>query len=75
METLCFKGDYTRRFARSREFMHRCVEDELDRRFSAFCNQMLQEEFILQSGALSYERTPSRRDRRNGLHLAVRPAR
>ena len=45
METLCFEGHYTRRFARSREFMHRQVEEELDKRFSEFCNQMLQEEF------------------------------
>jgi transposase-like protein len=66
METLCFEGYYTRRLARSREFIHRHVEDELDKKFSEFCNQMLQEEFAIQSGAEWYERSQERVDRRNG---------
>jgi len=66
METLCFEGHYTRRFARCREFIHRNVEEELDRRFSEFCNQWLQEEYSIQSGAERYERNDERSDRRNG---------
>lgn len=46
--------------------MHRHVEEELDKRFSEFCNQMLQEEFSIQSGAAWYERSQERVDRRNG---------
>jgi putative transposase len=66
METLCFEGHYTRRFARCREFMHRHVEEELDKRFAEFCNKWLQEEFTIQSGAQRYERSEERVDRRNG---------
>jgi transposase-like protein len=66
METLCFKGNYTKRFARCREFIHRDVEGMLDRKLEEFCNKWLQEEFVLQSGAEWYERSESRDDRRNG---------
>jgi len=66
METLYFEGHYTRRFARCREFMHRYVEAELDRRLAEFCNNWLQEEFTIQSGAEWYERSENRNDRRNG---------
>jgi len=66
METLCFEGNYTKRFARSREFFHRCVEEELDRRVQEFYNELLREEFKLQSGADWYERNDQRVDRRNG---------
>lgn len=66
METLCFEGYYTKRFARCREFMHQQVEVELDRRFAEYCNKWLQEEFTLQSGAEWYARNEGRLDRRNG---------
>lgn len=66
METLCFEGYYTKGFARCREFMHRQVEAELDRRFAEFCNLWLQEEFTIQSGGQWYERSDEGQDRRNG---------
>jgi len=66
METLCFKGHYTRRFARCREFMHEQVEARIDRKLTEVCNKWLQEEFTLQSGAEWYERSDNRSDRRNG---------
>jgi len=66
METLCFEKNYTRRFARCREFIHRHVEAELDRKLAEFCNKWIQEEFTLQSGADRYERNEHRLDRRNG---------
>jgi transposase-like protein len=46
--------------------MHRYAEEELDKRFEKFCNQLLQEEFTLQSGAEWYKRSEGRVDRRNG---------
>lgn len=66
METLCFTGNYTKRFARCREFMHRNVEVEIDKKITEFCNIWVQEEFTVQSGAACYERTGKRKDRRNG---------
>lgn len=66
METLCFEGYYTKRFARCREFMHQDIEAKLDERFSEFCNQWLEEEYTLQSGADKYERSERGLDRRNG---------
>jgi hypothetical protein len=41
METLCFEGHYTRRFARCREFMPGYIEAELDRRYTEYCNQVV----------------------------------
>lgn len=66
METLCFEGYFTKRFARSKEFMHRNIEVEIDRKMQEFCNRWLQEEFTLQSGAEWYARNDDRTDHRNG---------
>jgi putative transposase len=66
METLCFEGNYTRRFARCREFMPGYIEAELDRRLTEYCNKWLREEFTIQSGAERYERSENRKDRSNG---------
>lgn len=66
METLCFKGYYTKRFARYKEFCHELVEDKIDEFLKKFCNELLQEEFAVQSGAGRYERSERRTDRRNG---------
>jgi len=66
METLCFEGHYTRRFARCREFCNTEVEVKIDEFLKKFCNRWLQEEFTLQSGAERYERNDKRTDRRNG---------
>jgi len=66
METLCFEGNYTKRFARCREFISYRLEEQLDRQFEEFCNKMLQKEFSILSGAERYERSSTREDRRNG---------
>jgi putative transposase len=66
MEQLCFKGYYTKRFARYKEFCHEHVEARIDEFLKRYCNQWLQEEFTLQSGAGRYERHGRRTDRRNG---------
>lgn len=66
METLCFEGHYTRRFARSREFCNEQIEVELDKKITEFCNKWIQEEFTIQSGAEWYQRSEKRADRRNG---------
>lgn len=66
METLCFKGYYTKRFARYKEFCHEHVEVKIDEFLKRYCNEWLQEEFTLQSGADRYERNGTRSDRRNG---------
>lgn len=66
METLCFEGHYTRRFARCREFSNEQVEVKIDDFLKKFCNRWLQEEFAIQSGAQWYERNEGRIDRRNG---------
>jgi len=66
METLCFEGHYTRRLARSREFCNEQVEVKIDEFLKKFCNEWLQEEFTIQSGAERYERSDGREDRRNG---------
>ena len=66
METLCFEGHYTRRFARSREFCNEQVEVKIDEFLKKFCNHWLQEEFTVQSGACRYERSNLRCDVRGG---------
>ena len=66
MKTLCFKGYYRQRFAAYKEFCHEKVEVKIDEFLKKFCNQWLQEEFTVQSGAERYERNDNRVDRRNG---------
>jgi len=44
METLCFTGNYTRRFARVKEFSNERVEVVLDKFLRQFCNLWLEEE-------------------------------
>mgnify|MGYP000353679843 CR=1 FL=1 len=66
METLCFRGNYTKRFARVKEFSNEKVEVVLDKFLKIFCDLWLEEEFTVQSGAQYYQRTPNRLDRRAG---------
>lgn len=66
METLCFKGNYTRRFARYKEFCHERVEARFDDLLKRFCDHWLEEEYTLQSGAEPYQRSGTRQDIRAG---------
>lgn len=66
METLCFNGYLTKRFARYKEFCHEKAEDNIDEFLKKFCNHWLEEEFTLMSGADRYARSEDRTDRRNG---------
>lgn len=66
METLCFQGNYDKRFGRLKEFSQDKVEVVLDEYLKIFCNGWLEEEFAVQSGAERYERTEGRIDRRGG---------
>jgi len=66
METLCFTGNYTRRFARVKEFSNETAEVVIDEFLKQFCNTWLEEEFTIQSGAEWYQRTEARLDRRGG---------
>ena len=66
METLCFEGNYIKRFARYKEFCHERVEVVLSEFMKRFCNSWLEEEYTLQSGAGKYERSDERRDFRGG---------
>ena len=66
METLCFTGNYTKRFARVKEFCNEKVEFVLDEFLKQFCDIWLEEEFSIQSGAQWYERSNSRQDKRAG---------
>ena len=66
METLCFEGHYTRRFARSREFCNEQVEVKIDEFLKRFCNHWIEEEFTILSGAQWYERSDKRSDVRGG---------
>ena len=66
MKTLCFKGYYKQRFAAYKEFCHEQVEVKIDEFLKRYCNEWLQEEFTIQSGAGRYERNGTREDRRNG---------
>jgi len=66
METLCFTGNYTKRFARVKEFSNETAEIVLDEFLKHFCNTWLEEEFTLQSGADWCERSNTRQDIRAG---------
>lgn len=66
MEQLCFTGNYIRRFRRVKEFSSDKVEVVLDKFLKIFCNIWLEEEFSMQSGAESYERSNTREDIRAG---------
>jgi len=58
--------NYRQRFNGYKEFCHEHVETKIDEFLKRSCNQWLQEEFALQSGAGRYERHQGRQDRRNG---------
>ena len=66
METLCFKGNYTKRFARVKEFCNEKVEFVLDVFLREFCNIWLEEEYDIQSGRERYQRSTDRLDYRAG---------
>ena len=66
METLCFNGHYTKRFARYKEFCHERTEVVIDKFIKQFCNNWLEAEFVEQSGAGRYERSDQRQDYRGG---------
>lgn len=66
METLCFTGNYIKRFARVKEFSNERAEVVLDEFLKQFCNVWLEEEYAIQSGAEWYQRTPNRLDKRAG---------
>ena len=66
MKTLCFNGYYTQRFARYKEFSNNQVEVVLDNYLKQFCNDWLEEEYAIQSGANKYQRSSTRRDYRGG---------
>ena len=66
MNPLCFEKNYRQRFNGFKEFCHECAEARIDEFLKRCCNQWLQEEFTLQSGAGRYERNGRRTDRRNG---------
>jgi transposase-like protein len=66
MKTLCFESNYKQRFKRYKEFCHEQVEVKIDEYMKRYCNQWLQEEYTIQSGAERYERNEWREDRRNG---------
>lgn len=66
METLCFKGNYRKRFARVKEFCNEKVEFVLDAFLGEFCNIWLEEEYDIQSGRERYQRSGSGLDYRAG---------
>ncbi len=66
METLCFKGNYRKRWGKVKEFCNEKVEVVLDEYLKEFCNQWLEEEFSIQFGSERYERLADRTDKRNG---------
>lgn len=66
MNPLCLEKNYRKRFNGYKEFCHEHVEARIDEFLKRCCNQWLQEEFTLQSGASRYERRKGRQDRRNG---------
>jgi len=66
METLCFKGNYTKRFARVKEFCNEKVEFVLDEFLGEFCNVWLEEEYDIQSGRERYQRSENELDYRAG---------
>jgi len=62
MEALCFTGNYTKRFARVKEFSNETVEIVLDEFLKQFCNTWLEQEFTLKNGADWYGRSNTRQD-------------
>jgi len=66
MESLCFTGNYRKRWAKVKEFSNEKVEFVLDEFLRQFCNDWLEEEFVMQSGAERYERNGTRADDRAG---------
>ena len=66
METLCFKGNYTKRFARVKEFCNEKVEFVLDEFLRQFCNSWLEDEYVIQSGREWHQRSQDRLDYRAG---------
>ena len=66
METLCFKGNYRKRFARVKEFCNNKVEFVLDVFLGEFCNIWLEEEYDIQSGRERYQRSKNELDYRAG---------
>lgn len=66
METLCFKGNYRKRWARIKEFSSNKVEVVLDEFLKQFCNDWLEEEYAIQSETQWYERKNNRKDTRAG---------
>ena len=66
METLCFTGNYLKRMARIKEFSCEKVEVVLDEYLKQFCNQWLEEEYVMQSGTQWYQRKKDRKDTRGG---------
>jgi len=69
MRTLCFEGYCTQRFGRVEEFCQERIERKFEELIEKFCNEWLEEEFTVQSGAGWYERNEGRRDRRNGHYF------
>ena len=69
METLCFTGNYFKRFARVKEFSQEKVEFVLDEFLGQFCNLWPEEEYSAQCGANKYERSGElRQDFRSGYY-------
>ncbi len=66
METLCFKGNYRKRFARVKEFCNEKVEFVLDEFLKIFCDMWLEEEYDIQSGRERYQRSSDKLDYRAG---------
>jgi len=66
METLCFKGNYIKRFARVKEFCNDKVEFVLDVFLREFCNIWFEEEYVIQSGREWYQRSSDKLDYRAG---------
>lgn len=66
METLCFTGNYRKRWARIKEFSNEKAEVVLDTFLKQFCDMWLEEEFVMQSGAEWYQRSDTRADKRAG---------
>lgn len=72
METLCFTGNYRRRFARVKEFCNEKAEFVLDAFLKEFCDFWLEEEYTLQSGAAWYERASLKRQDYRAGHYSRR---
>ena len=66
MQQLCFNGNYTKRFARVKEFCNEKVEVVLDEFLRQFCNAWLEEEYDIQSGRGRYQRSTRELDYRAG---------